>query len=71
MSTIINPNTHITFIGGGNMGRALISGLITNGFKAEQITVVEANKVTAHLKDYSSMVVPDHLKVYVVLQTHS
>jgi len=47
MSTIINPNTHITFIGGGNMGRALISGLITNGFKAGQITVVEANKVTA------------------------
>jgi len=37
MSTTINPNTHITFVGGGNMGRALISGLITNGFKAEQI----------------------------------
>jgi pyrroline-5-carboxylate reductase len=47
MSTIINPNTHITFIGGGNMGRALISGLIANGFKAEQITVVEANTATA------------------------
>jgi pyrroline-5-carboxylate reductase len=47
MSTIINPNTHITFIGGGNMGRALISGLIANGFKAEQITVVEANTTTA------------------------
>ena len=42
-----NSNVHITFIGGGNMGRALISGLITNGFKAGQITVVEANKVTA------------------------
>ena len=26
-------------------------------------TVAEANKVTAHLKDYSSMIVPDHLKV--------
>jgi pyrroline-5-carboxylate reductase len=47
MSTIINPNTHITFIGGANMGRALISGLIANGFKAAQITVVEANKATA------------------------
>ena len=47
MSTAINPNTHITFIGGGNMGRALISGLIANGFKAEQITVVEANTATA------------------------
>ena len=47
MSTKINPNTHITFVGGGNMGRALISGLITNGFKAEQISVVEANTTTA------------------------
>ena len=47
MSAIINPNTHITFIGGGNMGRALISGLINNGFKAEQISVVEANTATA------------------------
>ena len=47
MSTIINPNTRITFIGGGNMGRALISGLIANGFKAEQITAVEANTATA------------------------
>jgi pyrroline-5-carboxylate reductase len=47
MSTAINPNTHITFIGGGNMGRALISGLIANGLKAEQITVVEANTATA------------------------
>ena len=47
MSAIINPNTRITFIGGGNMGRALISGLINNGFKAEQISVVEANTATA------------------------
>ena len=47
MSTTINSNTHITFVGGGNMGRALISGLITNGFKAEQISVVEANATTA------------------------
>lgn len=38
---------HITFIGGGNMGRALISGLLSNGFLANQISVVEANPVTA------------------------
>jgi pyrroline-5-carboxylate reductase len=42
-----NSNAHITFIGGGNMGRALISGLITNGFKPNQISVVEANATTA------------------------
>jgi pyrroline-5-carboxylate reductase len=40
-------STHITFIGGGNMGRALISGLLANGFQANQISVVEANAVTA------------------------
>ena len=42
-----NSNVHITFIGGGNMGRALIGGLLANGFKAHQISVVEANAVTA------------------------
>ena len=42
-----NSNVHITFIGGGNMGRALISGLLTNGFNSNQITVVEANAATA------------------------
>jgi len=47
MSTQTKANTHITFIGGGNMGRALISGLLTNGFTANQISVVEANAVTA------------------------
>ena len=40
-------NAHITFIGGGNMGRALISGLIANGLKSNQISVIEANAVTA------------------------
>jgi pyrroline-5-carboxylate reductase len=40
-------NTHITFIGGGNMGRALISGLLNNGFEPNQISVVEANATTA------------------------
>ena len=42
-----NSNAHITFIGGGNMGRALISGLLANGFEPNQITVVEANATTA------------------------
>jgi pyrroline-5-carboxylate reductase len=43
----INQNTHITFIGGGNMGRALISGLLVNGFAANQLSVVEANASTS------------------------
>ncbi len=42
-----NGNVHITFIGGGNMGRALISGLLANGFHPNQISVVEANAATA------------------------
>ena len=42
----INQNAHITFIGGGNMGRALISGLLANGFEANQLSVVEANAAT-------------------------
>ena len=42
-----NSNVHITFIGGGNMGRALISGLLANGFTSYQISVVEANAATA------------------------
>ena len=36
-----NSNAHITFIGGGNMGRALISGLLANGFEPNQISVVK------------------------------
>jgi len=42
-----NSNVHITFIGGGNMGRALISGLLASGFEPNQISVIEANAVTA------------------------
>jgi len=42
-----NSSAHITFIGGGNMGRALISGLLANGFESKQISVVEANASTA------------------------
>jgi pyrroline-5-carboxylate reductase len=43
----IYQNSHITFIGGGNMGRALISGLLANGFEANQLSVVEANTSTS------------------------
>jgi pyrroline-5-carboxylate reductase len=39
--------THITFIGGGNMGRALIGGLLASGLQAKQITVVEPFTATA------------------------
>jgi pyrroline-5-carboxylate reductase len=42
-----HSQTHITFIGGGNMGRALISGLLANGFNTQQLTVVEANTPTS------------------------
>ena len=42
-----NSVVHITFVGGGNMGRALISGLLANGFISNQISVVEANAATA------------------------
>ena len=41
-----NQSAHVTFIGGGNMGRALISGLLANGFEANQLSVVEANAST-------------------------
>jgi pyrroline-5-carboxylate reductase len=41
-----HQNAHITFIGGGNMGRALISGLLANDFEANQLSVVEANAST-------------------------
>lgn len=41
-----NSNVHITFVGGGNMGRALISGLLASGFESNQISVVEANAAT-------------------------
>ncbi|WP_114639144.1 pyrroline-5-carboxylate reductase [Polynucleobacter necessarius] len=56
MSTNQNRNTHVTFIGGGNMGRALISGLLVSGFEPNQISVVEANATTA-LKLYEDFAV--------------
>lgn len=39
--------TQITFIGGGNMGRALIGGLLASGLQAKQIMVVEPFTATA------------------------
>jgi pyrroline-5-carboxylate reductase len=39
--------THITFIGGGNMGRALIGGLLASGVSAKQMAVVEPFTATA------------------------
>jgi pyrroline-5-carboxylate reductase len=56
----INQNVHITFIGGGNMGRALISGLLANGFEAKQLSVVEANAGTGlqlH-QDFGVQIIP-------------
>jgi pyrroline-5-carboxylate reductase len=51
--------THITFIGGGNMGRALIGGLLASGLDTKQITVVEPFTATAEkLKaDFSVVIV--------------
>ena len=39
----------ITFLGGGNMASALIGGLLTKGFPASDITVVEINVDGQHL----------------------
>ena len=38
---MLDNQTHISFIGGGNMARALIGGLLQQGFSAGNINVVE------------------------------
>jgi len=43
----LNSDIHITFLGGGNMGRALIGGLLKEGLQAQQISVIETNSETA------------------------
>jgi pyrroline-5-carboxylate reductase len=52
-------HAHITFIGGGNMGRALIGGLLASGLSTKQMIVVEPFTATAEkLKaDFSLAVV--------------
>lgn len=43
----MNEQTHIAFIGGGNMAASLIGGLITNGHAPQSILVSEPNRETA------------------------
>lgn len=52
-------HTHITFIGGGNMGRALIGGLLASGLQAKQMTVVEPFAATAEklMADFSLAII--------------
>jgi len=40
---MIMKDCKITFIGGGNMARSLIGGLVSNGFDAQHITVTDLN----------------------------
>jgi pyrroline-5-carboxylate reductase len=50
-----NSNTRITFIGGGNMARSLIGGLIQKGLSTDKIKVSEPVEVLAEglAKDFS------------------
>jgi pyrroline-5-carboxylate reductase len=47
-----SPGTRIALIGGGNMGRGLIGGLLARGFSATDITVADPD--TAGLADLAS-----------------
>lgn len=37
-------NAHILFVGGGNMGRAMIAGLLATGYPADRITVADPDQ---------------------------
>ncbi|MGH8401538.1 MAG: pyrroline-5-carboxylate reductase family protein, partial [Gammaproteobacteria bacterium] len=37
----MSTRPHIAFLGGGNMARSLIGGMLQHGFKAEQISVAD------------------------------
>ena len=72
----LNRDIHITFLGGGNMGRALIGGLLKEGLLAQQISVIETNSETASQlkKDFSirtiaslDAIAPDESKNNIVV----
>ena len=53
----------ITFIGGGNMASALISGLLKQGYTTNQIGVVEINEESrARMKEVFGITAVDDLK---------
>ena len=72
----LNSDIQITFLGGGNMGRALIGGLLKEGLLAQQISVIETNSETASQlkKDFSirtiasiDTIAPDESKNNIVV----
>ena len=54
--------TQLCFIGGGNMATSLVGGLVTHGYSAKQITVVEPNldKCQALRTRFGIQVTDDH-----------
>ncbi|MGH8105184.1 MAG: pyrroline-5-carboxylate reductase family protein, partial [Arenimonas sp.] len=62
-----NSSIKITFIGGGNMARSLIGGLIQKGLSADQIKVSEPVEVLAEglAKDFSVATFADNSQAVV------